>query len=144
MTIYARAHYQESVIKLPTTDKKQIKKILVAKQDALSHTATMLVGDVVNSGNQASVNSWVFTNTLPSAWVMLPETLLLAKSQNAYEVCDYQVGRVFYCALFSGLCYSGFKSPLVSSHERFAQSVGVGWSIYSLNGLQSTVLYFKG
>ncbi|ODB36785.1 hypothetical protein BB427_01875 [Pseudoalteromonas sp. BMB] len=146
ITIYARPHYQEAVVKLPTTDKKQIKKILVAKREAVARDSIMLAGDIVVSGNQASINSWIYATTLPSSWIMLPETLLLAKSQSFYEVCDYSVGKAFYCALFSGLCFSGFKTSLISSHDRFAHSVGVSFEQTNTIELESTrnTLLLKG
>jgi len=149
MLIVARPFYSEQARSYPIENKKELKKLLALEADASSsgedlvfhHWPSNKTHD--DKGNsQSQINLWQFSKEVPSAFLRLPETLLLALSCNKNQVLalntktegdtednehNNEKAELFVTRSNSSI-YSLTKTSVINSVQRFAMSVGVAQS----------------
>ena len=141
MLIVARPFYSEQARSYPIDNKKELKKLLALEanssgcgDDLVFHHwhSTKVNEDKGNS--QSQINLWQFSNEVPTAFLRLPETLLLAltckKNQVLALITDSEMDGKgeLYLTRSNSTVYSLTKTSVVNSVQRFAMSVGVAQS----------------
>jgi hypothetical protein len=126
VVIVSRDYYQESLENLAVTDQRELKAVLKLNNNNEDFNSVYLVNTITD--NQSYFNRWKFPKNLISAMVMLPEGLLLAKSESANTPIvvedEEQESRVFVVASSNGLS-STKPTAVINSISRFCQSCGV-------------------
>lgn len=124
--IVSRDYYQESLENLALTDQRELKAVLKLNNNNEEFSAVYLVNTITD--NQSYFNRWKFPKNLISAMVMLPEGLLLAKSESTNTPIvvedDQQEARLFVVGSSNGLS-STKPTAVINSISRFCQSSGL-------------------
>lgn len=124
--VVSRDYYQESLENLSLTNQKELKAVLTLNNSDEEYNSVYLVNTVTD--NQSYFNRWKFPKTLITAMVMLPEGLLLAKSESANTPIvvedDQQKARLFVVGSSNGLS-STKPTAVINSISRFCQSSGL-------------------
>jgi hypothetical protein len=125
LLIVARECYSEQAKQYPIENKAELKKLLALEYGAATNTYFHLWG---RSESYSQVNIWQYTDDVPSAFIQLPESLLLALTASKNQII--QVERKNKKALFvghsGGVIHSLSQTSIIDSAQRFSMSVGIG------------------
>jgi len=119
--IAARKFYQEKVINLPIDNKQELKKLLSLKfqHQPRTHYAIGKIED-----GKSLVNCWHYNNAVPSAAIILPESLLLTLTANNDQIICVDNNQLFAVRSQGGV-YSQRPTNNITTTQRFSISVGV-------------------
>jgi len=133
--IVARKYYQEKLLTYPIDNKSELKKLLKLELHENAYY------QVVKSGEGSSlVNCWEMSENVPSAFITLPDSLLLALSTKNNEIICQQLpffednnsnkyqsndDNQLYVTRSQDVIYSQLKSTTINSELRFSLSIGI-------------------
>jgi len=139
--IVSRPFYSEQTRTYPVDNKSELKKLLALELSELTidekaNTYYHNWGSDSSLMNGSSkVNLWKFQNIVPSAFLQLPESLLLAitikntqiiQKQETQEKSIQKEGtQNLYITRLGDTIYSLVQTNIISSVQRFAMSVGI-------------------
>jgi hypothetical protein len=126
VVIVARRNYQEFVKTYPLASLSELKAVL-----AQEYADKALVKHVISAaeGNQRRVCTYVFTKeaieSLQSAWMVLPESLLLWLGERSASVLYIKSEQPFFLATGTDLPLSQRLNPVLQNAEMFKISQGL-------------------
>lgn len=126
IVIVARHSYQEFIKTYPLVSLSELKAVL-----AQEYADKSLVRHVIGApdGNQRRVCTYVFSKEiaglLDSAWMVLPESVLLWLGHKASAILHVKTDNPFFLAAATELPVSQRLNPVLQSAERFKISQGL-------------------
>jgi len=132
LLIVARSFYSEQARSYPVENKKDLKKLLKIEFSSSKRAATTFFHAWSDSkpaneksSTQSAVNIWQFNDSVPVAYLTLPESLLLAVTTKANQVLTIDSNKPSYVARVDQLIHSLNKTAVVNTTQRFAMSAGL-------------------
>ena len=123
--IVSREYYTEEVREYPIENKTELKKLLKLELEGENHTFFHVWG---TKNDKSQVNIWRFSKNLPSARVLLPESLILAMSSpvNKVTILSNQIGddKLYVTRSVRGI-QSVVRSAVINSSHSFTLSIGI-------------------
>lgn len=124
--IVARAFYSEQAKDYPIDNKAELKKLLALEFAVNDNYHTHIWG---SENGHSQVNIWQFNQSVPSAYILLPETLLLGLSANEQQIItlnsDNSEERKLFIGRLGKVIHSLRSTSIINSTQRFSMSVGI-------------------
>ena len=120
--VIARSQYQETLVESPITDKKELNSFLKLEYGNSSSYFQIVDSD----DNKSYVNVWKFSNDIPNALFIIPETFLLKFGIKPNQIVSRESNKsaLFVAQKNSGVI-SSYNTQLINSPEKFAESIGI-------------------
>jgi len=131
--IVARQCYSEKNRTYPVESKSELKKLMALEFSALTtkqraNTFYHNWGSDTNikKGNaQSQVNIWQFNDNVPTSFLRLPESLLLALTTPEGQVIQVKSEQSTYVVRVNNVIHSLCHTAIIHSAQRFVMSIGV-------------------
>ncbi|MDT0602812.1 hypothetical protein [Thalassotalea castellviae] len=122
LVIVARSHYQELAKTYPIENKTELKKLLALEltENELSFSK---IAD--SKEGQTSANIWHFHQSVPKAFITLPESLLLSLINQPGQIAQVEGNQTLFVGQNNGVVHSAIANSMINSVPRFAMSTGV-------------------
>lgn len=125
--IVGREYYSEQSENYPIGNKKELTNLIKINNQAASNELKPHSAYIITAleQDQSKVTHWHFNNSLPKAWLNLPETLLISQTLMPEQVINNSVHTPMFITQHQQSVFSALTSPLINSPERFATMFGV-------------------
>jgi hypothetical protein len=120
--IIARPFYRESSKQYPIENKGEVKKLL---QLELQEQANSYFYNWGIKDNHSLVNIWHFNESVPEAFIRIPESLVIAFSANNHQITLCQTDKPIFVSRSKPIIHSMAKAGHINSSTRFAMSAGI-------------------
>jgi len=122
LLIVARQFYNEQAKTYPIESKSELRKLLALeindKQLTKHHIWQQKDG-------QSFVNVWRFNPLVPSAYITLPESLLIALGNESEQVAEVKMNNSLFVGRHNGLIHSALSNAVINNCQRFSMSAGL-------------------
>jgi hypothetical protein len=122
LIIVSRNFYSEQAKIYPVENKSELNKLLKLEfnHEPLSRFYIWKQKDA-----RSLVNIWKFEQSVPSAFITLPESLLIALGNEVEQIAEVKRNHDMFVSQHNGLVNSALANEMINSYQRFASSTGV-------------------
>jgi hypothetical protein len=120
--IVARKHYQEKVSSYPVENKRELTKLLTLQYNEQENVYYHINP---TAEGKSTVNSWHFEHQVPSAYIIIPETVLLTADSENNQIVILSREKRLFAVRSNGLVQSSQQTAVINASQRFAESTGL-------------------
>jgi len=122
LVIVSRQYYNEKAKTYPIENKSELRKLLALE---INNEPSTKYHIWQQKDEQSHVNVWKFDSQVPSAFITLPESLLIALGNKTEQVAEVKVNNSFFVGRHNKLIYSALSNAVINNSQRFCMSVGI-------------------
>lgn len=124
--IVGRKHYSEQSENYPISNRKELANLVKINNQNANNEPNTHSAYSINAleQEQSKVTYWQF-NVIPTAWLNLPETLLISNTLAPAQVASSNVFAGVFITQHQQSVFSALASPLINNPERFAAMFGI-------------------